>query len=359
MRRSIGAPVDFAAIEVEASPRNLRASDVNNQFVGTRTPPFLVRFTLGVLCAVVALAVHAASDAIVLYPGYGDARGAVVEGRVIESESIKAASATDSWWRNLVRNLRMLFNNERKGRNVTVYVAGRDWSTVTDDEGYLKVTIDDARTLTPGWRPVTARVRDQSGAGALLIVPPGNKLGIISDIDDTILVSDVTDKNKLLANTFLKNPLQRKAVPGVADFYRRLAGRNPQPETAPIIYLSASPRQLHGSIQTFLDINRFPRGVLITKKVTNDRTSEPLTNQIAYKTQKIEDIFARLPHVRFVLVGDDGEKDPETYHDVYTRYPTRVEAIWIRRVHADPTRAAFPEQGDLAQALAAVAGRMK
>ncbi len=302
-----------------------------------------------------ALAAHAGSDAIVLYPGYGDARGAVVEGRVIESESIKAASATDSRWRNFLRNVRLLFNDEREGRNVTVHVAGRDWTAVTDEEGYLKVTIDSAQTLTPGWQLVTARVGDQSGEGALLIVPPENALGIISDIDDTILISDVTDKDKLLANAFLKNPLQRKVVPGVADFYRRLAGRNPRPEAAPIIYLSASPRQLHTSIQAFLDFNRFPRGVLITKKVTNDRTSEPLTNQIAYKTQKIEDILARLPHVRFVLVGDDGEKDPETYRDIHTRYPARVEAIWIRRVHPDPARATFPEQGDLARALATTA----
>jgi len=314
----------------------------------------ILRFASAVLLGATAFAAQAGPDAIVLYPAYGDARGAVIEGRVIESESTNPANATDSRWRNFVRNLRVFFNDEREGRKVSVGAAGKDSAAVTDEEGYLKVTIAGAPPLAPGWQPVTARVGKESTEGRLLVVPPENTLGIISDIDDTILISEVTDKDKLLANTLLKNPLQRKVVPGVADFYRRLAARNPKPEAAPIIYLSASPRQLHGSIQAFLDFNRFPSGVLITKKITNDRTSEPLLDQVAYKTQKIEDILMRLPHVRFVLVGDDGEKDPEIYHDIGTRHPARVEAIWIRRVNPDPARPRFLEQGDLNKALSAL-----
>lgn len=318
----------------------------------TRRP--ILRFPAAVLLGTATFAAQAGSDAIVLYPAYGDARGTVIEGRVIESESTRPASATDSRWRNFARNLGLFFNDEREGREVTVRVAGKDRTAVTDEEGYMKVTIDGAPPLAPGWLPVTARLGKERVEGKLLVVPPENTLGIISDIDDTILISDVTDKDKLLANTMLKNPMQRGAVPGVADFYRRLAARNPQPAAAPIIYLSASPRQLHGSIQAFLDSNRFPRGVLITKKVTNDRTSEPLLDQLAYKTQKIEDILMRLPHVRFVLVGDDGEKDPEIYHDIGTRHRARVEAIWIRRVDPDPARPRFPAQGDLDKALSAL-----
>lgn len=180
-----------------------------------------------------------------------------------------------------------------------------------------------------------------------------NSLAIISDIDDTILVSQVTDRSRLLANTFLKSPHERQAVPGVADFYRRLAQRNPQPQAAAVIYLSASPRQLHANIEAFLDSHGFPRGVLITKKVTNDTSSEPLADQFANKTAKIEDIFTRLPHVSFVLVGDDGERDPEIYDAVQRRYPQRVQAVWIRKVTADPNRATFPGQQDLAEVLAA------
>jgi phosphatidate phosphatase APP1 len=55
--------------------------------------------------------------------------------------------------------------------------------------------------------------------------------------------------------------------------------------------------------------------------------------------------------VRFVLVGDDGERDPEIYDWVRRRHPQRVEAIWIRRVHPDPRRARFAGQRDLGDVM--------
>jgi phosphatidate phosphatase APP1 len=151
----------------------------------------------------------------------------------------------------------------------------------------------------------------------------------------------------MLANTFLHNSTQRQVVPGIVPFYRQLMAANPQPEFAPIIYLSASPRQLHNAINAFLRYNGFPPGVLITKRVTDDSTSEPLTDQVAYKTAKIETILTQLPAVRFTLVGDDGERDPEIYADIQKRFPDRVAAIWIRKVNPDPNRVRIVGQGVL------------
>ncbi|MBI3900411.1 MAG: DUF2183 domain-containing protein [Gammaproteobacteria bacterium] len=297
------------------------------------------------------LAAHAERDAIALYAGYGDTRAAVVEGRVIEHHDVAEPQITDSRWSNLKRSVRTFFNDERKGVTVNVQVFERVFSDVTDDEGYFKIAIAATEPLMPGWHVVAGYVEGATTDGALLIVPAENTVGIISDVDDTIQVSDVTDKTKLFKNTVLKNPLQRQPVAGVARFYDSLAARNRRPAAAPVFYLSASPHQLQTSLQMFLQHNAFPRGVLLTKRVTNDSTTEPLTDQVAYKTTKIEEIFARLPHVRFVLIGDDGERDPEIYNAIRKRHPQRVEAVWIRRVHPDPERVVFPEQKDLAQAL--------
>jgi phosphatidate phosphatase APP1 len=293
------------------------------------------------------------TDAMVIYPACGDARGAVIEGRVIEARRDRAPAATDAWWRNLLRSMRLLVNDERAGAKVSISVAGSERDAVTDDEGYFRIDVPPSGTLTSGWHTLRGRVGAIAGEGAMLVVPPQNKLGLISDVDDTVLVSEVNDKARLLANSLLKNPLQRQAVPGAARTYHQLAARNAAPDAAPIFYLSASPRQLAAAIQAFLDHNGFPRGVLITKRVTNDATSEPLADQMAYKIAKIEEIFARLPHVRFVLAGDDGERDPEIYREIRKRHPQRVEAVWIRRVHPDPKRATYPDQGDLAQLFAA------
>jgi phosphatidate phosphatase APP1 len=59
---------------------------------------------------------------------------------------------------------------------------------------------------------------------------------------------------------------------------------------------------------------------------------------------RIETILADLPSVRFVLSGDDGERDPEVFKAIRERYPSRIDAIYIRRVSGDPARPAYPGQ---------------
>jgi len=91
--------------------------------------------------------------------------------------------------------------------------------------------------------------------------------------------------------------------------------------------------------------------VLITKRVTNDATSEPLRDQTRYKMARIEEILQRVPHVTFMLIGDDGEHDPEIFERLRSLHPTRIADVWIRRVHPDPQRQRPRGQGDVADLL--------
>lgn len=293
----------------------------------------------------------AAGDAIVLYPAYCGGDTSVLEGRVIAEEQVRAPSSDDGRWDNLRRNLGLLVNKERKRVAVSAQLAGAEWHTETDVEGYFRIELDSLGRFQPGWHRVSGLVAGSSSETGLLILPPGNVHGLISDFDDTIVVTEVNSTRRMLANTLLRNPLQRRPVAGTASLYRELAAKNPVPDAAPVFYLSASPRQLHFAIETFLAHNEFPPGVLITKRVTNDDTSEPIFDQITYKTAKIEEVLARLPQVRFTLIGDDGESDPEIYDAVRRKYPARIEAIWIRRVNPDPRRAVLESQGDLQELL--------
>lgn len=293
-------------------------------------------------------AVALAGDELVIQiqHGYGNAHNFVIEGRVVEKRSDRAPRAGDSRVRNLWRNLRQLVNDEQDQVPLRITLAGQTFAARTDREGYFGVRAATPAVLVPGWNPVAVSTPggELSAHAAVLIVPPANRLAVISDFDDTLIISNVTDKSKLLKLSLMKNPAQRQAAPGMAAFLRQLAARNPQPAAAPVFYLSASPRQLQTSIQAFLDRHGYPRGVLLAKKVTDDKTSDPLTDQARYKTARIEALLRELPALRFVLIGDDGEKDPEIYHDIRTRFPERVEAVYIRRVHPDPDRRRYPEQ---------------
>lgn len=295
----------------------------------------------------------AAGDAIVLYPTYCSGDTAVLEGRVIAEEQVRVSSSDDGRWNNLRRSLGLLVNKERKRVAVSAELAGATWHAETDVEGYFRIELDRMATLEPRWHRITGRTGAASSETGVLVLPPENVRGLISDFDDTIVITEVNSTRRMLANTLLRNPVQRRPVPGTAGLYRQLAAKNPVPDAAPTFYLSASPRQLHFAIETFLAHNQFPPGVLITERVTNDDTSEPIFDQIAYKTARIEEILTRLPRVTFTLIGDDGEHDPEIYDAIQKKYPQRIEAIWIRRVNPDPRRAVFSGQGDLQELLGA------
>jgi phosphatidate phosphatase APP1 len=310
------------------------------------------------LLCVLLLPLVASADGnkAVLYDGYGSGERFAIEGRVIETEKLSQANDSDPWWRNLWRNFRLMKNSEREDVALTVKVGGFEARATTDEEGYFRVTGTPApppgQILAPGWHAVTAQGKRAQGQGRLLIVPKANTLGLISDIDDTVMVSEVPDKQKLLENTFMKNPRQRQTFPGTADFYKRLLARNADSKAAPMFYLSASPRQLAGNIESFLAQNNYPQGVLLTRRIGGDGR-DPLRDQKQYKIAKIEAILAALPWVKFVLVGDDGELDPETYQAIQDKYPRRVNAIYIRKVSPDPKRAVYPGQRDLVAALGA------
>lgn len=303
------------------------------------------------LAAAVLTTRAAAADTVVVYPSFSAGGPTLVEGRVIERRDGPDPAAADPRWRNLMRNMRAFDNNERAGHPVAVSLDNQHATGITDAEGYFRIELPPAPARASGWHPVRARSGPATATGQQLTIPARNQRGLISDLDDTILVTEVNDRSRMMKNTFLRNPAQREAVAGMASLYASVLSANAEPQSSPLFYLSASPRQLHASIAAFLELNRFPTGVLITRRITNDRTSDPLFDTMRYKIGRIEEILARVPGVRFLLVGDDGERDPEIYDRIRRDHPDRVEAIWIRRVHPDPSRPRLPDQLDLRDVL--------
>lgn len=154
-----------------------------------------------------------------------------------------------------------------------------EWSVRTDGDGYWELAMNRPLALTPGWHEITSEPAASSAAG-LLVVDPENRVGIISDVDDTVLVSGVVEKRTLLKNSLTVPPERREAVPGMAALYHGLLRRNPRPEASAVFYVSASPKQLTDNLRGFLAGQGFPRGVLRLKEFSEasgasilDRTS--------------------------------------------------------------------------------------
>jgi hypothetical protein len=159
-------------------------------------------------------------------------------------------------------------------------------------------------------------------------------LTVVSDIDDTVKVSEVHDRRALLANTFLR---EFRPVPGMAELYRHWAGQG-----AVFHYVSASPWQLYAPLSEFLARHDFPAGTFHLKtfrpKVTSLR--KVLASPEKTKRQAVALLLEAFPRRRFVLVGDSGERDPEMYADLARAYPGQVARVLIRDVMGEGPGAA-------------------
>ena len=159
-------------------------------------------------------------------------------------------------------------------------------------------------------------------------------LSVISDIDDTIKITQVRDRHATLRNTFLR---EFEPVPGMATVYQTLARSN----HATFHYVSASPWQLYTPLSEFIRSNGFPSGTFSLKKFRwKDRSFLSLfSDPEKYKAAVMEPLLKQSPHRRFILIGDSGERDPEIYGRLARKYPRQVYRIFIRNVTGEPAEA--------------------
>jgi phosphatidate phosphatase APP1 len=168
-------------------------------------------------------------------------------------------------------------------------------------------------------------------------------LTVVSDIDDTIKISEVRNRDALLRNTFVNS---FKAVDGMAELFTKWSAA---PESQ-FFYVSASPWQLYQPLAEFVQTNGFPPGIFLLKDFRwKDRTFWNLfADPERYKIQRIESLLKQFPERHFILVGDSGERDPEAYGEIARRFPKQVARILIRDVtdenlDAERYRTAFRE----------------
>ena len=267
---------------------------------------------------------HADPIIILPYLGYGTAKKLTVCGRVLEDEGWRQATDADSRWRNLIHFWKRLESDEVPNARLRARFLGREIEGVSDREGYFKLEIAPRGRLGPGpWQDVEVELIDSPvRATAKVLVPPARaRFGLISDIDDTVVASNVARKVRMVLTVALTNARTRKPFPGVAAFYRALhAGVNP------VFYVSKSPWNLYAPLIDYLEVQGFPPGPLLLRDF-GFRSSKN------HKTQAIEEILDTYPKLPFILSGDSGEQDPEIYAALVRRFPRRIRAIYIRSVN--------------------------
>lgn len=271
---------------------------------------------------------------IAAYRGWGDAAGVQMIGRVLAEKPQGGPGESDSWWDNLLNTYRRFESDEVPGEPVKVQFGPHVVEAVTDHEGYFQVSLPGPQAVESLWSNAAASLPDGTllTPQPVLQVHPEARIGVISDIDDTILQSGITNWKTAAQLTFLHNARTRKPLKGVAKLYQALQAGTDGQGRVPIFYVSSSPWNLYDLLEDFMELNAIPPGPIFLRDLGTDEGKFIKTKGHGHKLERARELIQRFPHLRWVLLGDSGQADAELYTQAAEEFGDRIAAIYIRDV---------------------------
>jgi len=273
---------------------------------------------------------------VVAYRSFGTAGRIVLRGRVLEASALERSLPADTAFRSFRRMLRRFFSRELPAATVRAELGTSSVGGITDDEGYFDLALVSPDLSGSGaWKSAEVAVLQAEVRGLvpvrataeILIPGPDAQLGIISDIDDTILQTHVTQRLKMIWVTLSGSAFTRMPFEGTSELYHSLARGASGQAHNPIFYVSKSPWNLYDFLIDFLDHHGLPRGPLLLRDIGLHEAPP-----VDHKSAALRQLLEMYPELPFILIGDSGERDPEVYLETAARYPGRIIAVYIREL---------------------------
>lgn len=151
-------------------------------------------------------------------------------------------------------------------------------------------------------------------------------LEIISDLDDTVMVSHTASALKRIATILFYRPKRRKSVAYTHALFKEFQKQNYR-----ITYLSKSESNLFGLITSVLTYRELPQGALLLTPFLKLRQLFDPKKGKDYKLNNLRMIISSLPDKQFILVGDDTQRDMDVYTQAVKEFPDRIRKIFIRQ----------------------------
>lgn len=344
---------------------------------------------------------------IVGFGGHGSIRRARVLGRVIMERSGGERS-----WLAERRGWRQFFDAQVPRQPVLVTVGAQKRIAFADRGGYIDLSVT-GHGLDAGWHSAWMQVlhegdvraaglhegdalhseplnaaggagsADTGGAGrigrvragtpvsvALRIIGDEELFGVVSDIDDTVMVTMLPRLLVAAKHSFVDRVSSREAVPGMAEFLSALAAAGPlrpggdagaqgaasalpravssaasedptpsgrsgasasraHAHESPVIYLSTGAWNVVPTVREFLGRLGYPRGGFLMTDFGPSNTGW-FRSGPEHKRRELRRLARMFPTMKWFLVGDDGQRDPELYAEFARAFPQNVAGIAIR-----------------------------
>ncbi len=262
---------------------------------------------------------------VIPYTGYGAKGWIRVLCRVVyakpETDPSKQFEGMRGW--------RSFFSVPVTGEQVLVTAGDRTVELQIDRGGVVDARVE--VELPPGVHSIELRTsQSEPVVSEVYVVDPAERFGVISDVDDTIMVTALPRPLLAAWNTFVLDEHARRPVTGMPVLYDRIRRRHTD---APVVYLSTGAWNVAPTLSRFLARNLYPGGPLLLTDwgPTHDRF---FRSGLQHKRDQLRRLAEEFPEVRWLLFGDDGQHDEEIYGEFAREYPRSVAAVAIRQLSA-------------------------
>ncbi|MGQ1891439.1 App1 family protein [Thermophagus sp. OGC60D27] len=279
------------------------------------------------------------------YIGVSNGREVYISGNVTEDKGLAKPRSGERSGVNMLSMFKRYVSDEISGVRVKVVFYGRTEIVETNELGlfycYMKFPVPFSSGLR--FEKVNYELLDEvvenqgpiTAEGKVMVASGKVSYGVISDIDDTVMVSHSTRTLKKLRLMLFKNARTRIPFEGVTAFYRALhKGSANEPGPNPMFYVSSSEWNLYDLLIDFFEYRSIPLGPLLLKELKHNVFKFWKTGggNHEHKFEKIRFLFSFFPTLNFVLIGDSGQHDPNIYLRIAEEFPGRVKAVYIRCV---------------------------
>ncbi|SDS65696.1 App1 family protein [Corynebacterium timonense] len=258
------------------------------------------------------------------FTGYGTPGRARVLGRVLMADPAADASAARPQ-----RGYRQFLTTPVPDMPVTVRLGARTVRTRTDDQGYV-VALVEGHGLEPGWHTalLDAPLSAHPAPAPVRIIADDVTHGVISDIDDTIMVTNLPRALLAAWNSWVLRATNRRPVDGMARFLHAAHGPG-----EPVFYVSTGAWNTYGMLHDFMQRHGFPAGPMLLTDWGPTPTAL-FRSGPEHKRVQLRNLLIDFPGITWTLVGDDGQHDPMIYSGLVAEHPGRVKLVALRELTA-------------------------
>jgi phosphatidate phosphatase APP1 len=279
------------------------------------------------------------SPVIKAYNGYGNQQLLVIFGHTLKLSPLPRKTYRKNLINNFFSMIRLFMVRPYKGAVVKLEWDGVTYESKSEDDGFFRFECTPLNIMRPGKHSAKLYLWENgfsiAEALAHIYVPDEYKYAVISDIDDTFLISHSSNLRKRLYVLLTKNAHSRKPFEGVINHYKLLANAGIKTgATNPFFYVSSSEWNLYQFLIDFSKKHELPEGVFLLSQLKKlHQAFATGQGKHATKFMRIVRIVEAFPKEQLILLGDDSQQDPYIYFSLVEHFPGKISCIYLRRTY--------------------------